>query len=350
MQRALQIFMQIIRFLRLLRPSPGIFLFFIAPIVAELLTGSTAPNSFFNPLTLLVLCFLYGGGALIARELTLYWGKSWPTLLMLGLAFGIINEGLLTKSFFDLHWPDLGALGTYGRLLDVNWVWSTQLTLFHALFGIAIPILIVNLLFPKRRAERWAGPRALLLLIAMFVLIVVLGSLFLYPYRPALLPYLLAFALVAVLILLARFLPRTIRVPSSADVPQPLRFGLVGFLGTLTLYLITWILPTTLAPFWVAILLMLVLGLAVGFVLLRMSGNTLSWTERHQVALVSGALAFFILLAPILEITMSQRHLTGLTFIDLLIAGLLYLLTRRIRRREQRQQQQVQQQPVGSTP
>ena len=346
-QRALQIFVQIIRFLR---PSPGVFLFFIAPTVAALMTGLTAPNSFFNPLTLLVLCFLYGGGALIARELTLYWSKGWPTLLLLGAAFGIINEGLLTKSFFDPHWPDLGALGSYGRLLDVSWVWSVQLTLFHALFAIAIPVLIVSVLFPKRQTERWAGPRALLLLITMFVLIVVLGSLFLYPYRPALLSYLIAFALVAALLLLARFMPRAIKVPQSADVPQPLRFGLVGFLGTLTLYLITWILPTTLAPFWVAILLMPALALAVSFVLLRMSGNTLNWTERHQLALVSGALSFFILLAPILEITMPQRHLTGLTFVDLLIAGLLYLLTRRIRRREQRLQQQLQQQPIGNTP
>ncbi len=349
-QRALQILTQILRLLRFLKPAPGVFLFFIAPVVAELVTGSTAPNNFFNPLTLLVLCFLYGGGALIARELTLYWGKGWPTLLMLGLAFGIIHEGILTKSLFDPRWPDLGALATYGRLLNVNWVWSVQTLIFHALFGIAIPILIVNLLFPKRTAERWAGPRALLLLIVMFVLIVVLGTLFLYPYRPALLPYALAFVAAAALILLARFMPRVIRVPASASVPQPLRFGLIGFLGTLTLFLIAWILPTTLAPFWVAIGLMLVLVLAVTFVLLRLSGNTLTWTGRHGLALVSGALAFFILLSPILEITMPQRHLSGLTFINLVIAAILYLLTRRIRRREQRQQQQMQQQPIITVP
>ncbi len=344
MQRALQIFLQIIRFLR---PAPGVFLFFIAPIVGELLSGSTPPNSFFNPLTLLFLCFLYGGGAIIARELTLYWGKGWLTLLALGATFGIIEEGLLVKSFFDPHWKDLGLLGTYGRVLGVNWVWSVQLIIFHAIFSIAIPILIVNLLFPKRRAERWAGPRALLLLIFMFILVVVLGSLFLFPYRPALLPYLITVAIGAALVLLARFLPRALTVTKSTYVPQPLRFGLVGFLGTLTLYLINWILPTTLTPFWVTILLTLLLAGAVSFVLLHMSGNGIGWTERHQVALVSGALAFFVLLAPIVEITQRQRDHTGLTFVALVIAGLLYLLTRRIRKREQKQQQQqLQQQRV----
>ncbi len=343
MQRALQITLQIIRFLR---PAPGIFLFFIAPIIGELLSGSTPPNSFFNPLTLLFLCFLYGGGAIIVRELTLYWGKGWPTLITLGAAYGIIEEGLLVKSFFDPHWKDLGQLGTYGRVLDVNWVWSVQLTTFHAIFSIALPILIVNLLFPKRRAERWAGPRVLLLLIVMFGAVVILGSLFVFQYRPALLLYLITFALVAALVLLARYLPRAITVTKNIDVPQPLRFGLVGFLGTLTLFLINWILPTTLTPFWVTILLTLLLAVAIAFVLLRMSGNGSGWKERHQVALVSGALAFFVLLAPIAEITQRQRNLTGLTFIALVVVGLLYLLTRRIRKREQKQQQQLQQQGV----
>ena len=263
---------------------------------------------------------------------------------MLGAAFGVIDEGLLVKSFFDPHWKDLGLLGTYGRVLNVSWVWSVQAITFQAIFSIALPILIVNLLFPKRRAERWAGPRALLLLIVMFVLAVVLGSLFLYPYRPALLPYLITLAIGAAFFLLARFLPRAITVTKSTDVPQPLRFGLVGFLGTLTLYLINWILPTTLTPFWVTILLTLLLDAVIGFVLLRMSSNGLGWTERHQVALVSGALAFFVLLAPIVEITQRQSDHTGLTFLALLIAGLLYLLTRRIRKREQKQQQQLQQQ------
>lgn len=339
MQRALKIISQ---FIRLLKPAPGVFLFFIAPIIGELLSGSTPPNSFFNPLTLLFLCFLYGGGAIITRELMLYWGKGWPTLLTLGVAYGVIEEGLQVKSFFDPHWKDLGLLGTYGRWLGVNWVWSVQLVTYHAIFSIAIPILIVSLLFPKRSTERWAGPRALLLIIAMFILTIVLGSLFLFTYRPPLLPYLITLVIAAGLILLARYMPRSITVTKSTDVAQPLRFGLVGFLGTLTLFLINWILPTTLTPFWVTILLTLLLDLGVAFVILRMSSNGLGWTGQHQVALVCGALAFFVLLAPIAEITQRQRDPAGLTFVALIIAGLLYLLNRRIRKREQKQQLQQQ--------
>jgi len=336
MQRVLQIIQYIIR---ILRPAPGIFLFFIAPFVGILLIGLTPPNGFFNPLTLLFLCVLYGGGAIIARELTLYWGKGWPTLLLLGAAFSVIEEGLRLKSFFDPHWKYLGQLGTYGRLWDVNWVWSVQMTLVHAVFSIAIPVLIVNLLFPKRTMERWAGPRALLLLIVMFMLFVVLGFLFLSPYHPPFIPYLVTLVVAAALILLARFLPRRIAVTKSTDIMPPLRFALVGFLGTLTLYLINWILPTTLMPFWVAILLMLLLALAIAYAILHMSSNTAGWTGQHQIALVSGTLAFFILMAPITEFTQRQLDPSGLTFVALIAAGLLYLLNRRIRKREQKQQQ-----------
>ena len=347
MQRALQIISQIIR---LLRPAPGVFLFFIAPILGELLSGSTPPNSFFNPLTLLFLCSFYGGGAIIARELTLYWGKGWPTLLALGATFGIIEEGLMVKSFFDPHWKDLGLLSTYGRVFGVNWVWSVQLITFHTIFSIAIPILIVSLLFPKRRAERWAGPRTLLLLIVMFVLALVVGFLFLFPYHAPLIPYIVTLAIVAALIVMARYLPRTINVTKSTDVMQPLRFGLVGFLATVTLFLINWILPTTLTPFWVTILLTLLLDVAVIVVILHMSSNASGWTERHQIALVCGGLAFFVLLAPVIEIMHWQRtpSSSGLTFVALLIAGLLYLLNRRIRKREQKQQ--LQQQRVVMNP
>jgi hypothetical protein len=115
-------------------------LFFLSPITAELLTGSAPPAEFFNPFSLLVLTALYGSGAILVRELALRWRKGWPTILILGAAYGIVEEGLMVKSFFDPQWVDLGPLGVYGRWAEVNWVWSLGLTLFHAVWSIGIPI------------------------------------------------------------------------------------------------------------------------------------------------------------------------------------------------------------------
>jgi hypothetical protein len=91
-------------------------------MIGELLSGSAPPVEFSGPFVLLVLSALYGSGAILVRELRLRWGKGWPTVFALGAAYGIVEEGLMVKSFFDPNWMDLGLLGSYGRWAGVNWV------------------------------------------------------------------------------------------------------------------------------------------------------------------------------------------------------------------------------------
>lgn len=66
----------------------------------ELFCGSSPPRRFFHPGTFLMLAVLYGGGALLAREYTLLWKKDWRSLLLLGVAYAIAEEGLRCKSLF----------------------------------------------------------------------------------------------------------------------------------------------------------------------------------------------------------------------------------------------------------
>ena len=191
---------------------PALALFFLAPMLAELLSGSAPPVEFFNPFALLVLPALYGSGAILVRELCVRWlalsgaegAKGWPTVFVLGAAYGIIEEGLMVKSFFDPNWMDLGPLGSYGRWAGVNWVWSLQLTIFHAVFSIAIPILLVELLFPARRDERWIGRRGMVGLSLLLLADVLFGFFALTTYRPPLVPYLLAIIAVIALFLIAQ--------------------------------------------------------------------------------------------------------------------------------------------------
>lgn len=100
----------------------AITLLFLSPITAELLSGSAPPVEFFNPFGLMTLVVLYGCGAIILRELKIRWRKGYGVLLVLGAAYGIIEEGLMVKSFFYPYWMDIGILGVYGRWLGVNWV------------------------------------------------------------------------------------------------------------------------------------------------------------------------------------------------------------------------------------
>lgn len=139
---------------------PAVVLFFLSPMTAELLTSSSPPAEFFNPFGFVIMAALYGSGAVLARELTVRWRKGWPTLLMLGFAFGIFEEGLMVKSFFDPQWPDLGDLGVYGRWVGVNWVWALNLTLWHAVNSITVPVMLTGLIFPtvaRNLGSRRAG-------------------------------------------------------------------------------------------------------------------------------------------------------------------------------------------------
>ncbi len=138
---------------------PALALFIIAPVFGELFSGSSPLNEFINPLTFLTLALLYGCGAILCRELVVRWRKGWPSLLLLGLAYGIYEEGLLVQSFFDPTWMDLGSLAVYGRVAGVNWVWAEHLTIYHALVSIAASIAFVEILYPAQRRERWLKSR-----------------------------------------------------------------------------------------------------------------------------------------------------------------------------------------------
>jgi len=80
--------------------SPAMVLLFLSPMIGELLSGSAPPAEFFHPLPFVLLVILYGVGAILARQLMVGWGKGWLTLLILGVAYGIAEEGLMCKSFY----------------------------------------------------------------------------------------------------------------------------------------------------------------------------------------------------------------------------------------------------------
>lgn len=299
--------------------SPALVLYIMAPIVAELISGSSPPLKFFHPLSLIFLPALYGSAAILIRELTVRWHKGWPTILLLGAAFAIVNEGLLVKSFFDTAWPDLGVLASYGRWLGVNWVWCVELILYHAVFSIGIPILLTNLLFPKQQGIPWVSQRTFMLLAALLGATVILGFFFISPYRPPFLQYTIAFLLVVVLVVIARRLPRTIVLYYGNHVARPLAFAIVGFAATVLFFIINWVLPHTFIPAPVPIALTVILALYTARTILSMSGNAIGWTPQHQLALVWGALSFFMLISPITELfPRGGRNGTGMVFVALI--------------------------------
>jgi hypothetical protein len=139
------------------RYTAVLVLFVMAPLVGEVLLGATPVSRLGG---LIPLSALYGGGAVLIRELASRRGSRWGRMALLGAAYAIIEEGLAVQSLFN---PDLfhaGALG--GRALGVNWVWTEWTIGYHIAWSIAIPVLLAELLLPRQRGIPWLGTRGII--------------------------------------------------------------------------------------------------------------------------------------------------------------------------------------------
>ena len=306
---------------------PILTLFFLAPAIGELLSGSAPPAEFFNLFSLLLLSCLYGSGAILVRELRQRWGKGWPTVFALGAAYGIIEEGLMVKSFFDPNWMDLDILGVYGRWAGVNWVWSLQLTIYHAVISIAIPILLVELLFPAHRDQHWLGRRGMITHSFLFVAVVVVGNLLLTTYQPSMLHYMMAGGAVVLFYWLGRRLPaQPVATYQNYKRPdaRPRRLLLAGFGANLAFFMIQYALPNLGAPVIITMAAPVLL-LFLLYMWVNSQAQSPGWSDRHSLALAGGALSLFILLAPLQELDSTRPdNTTGMAVIGL--AALFFLL------------------------
>jgi hypothetical protein len=314
------------------RVLPALVLFLLAPVCGELLSSSAPPVEFFNPLTFITLCLLYGGGAVLVRELAFRWRKGWVSILILGAAYGIIEEGLMVKSFFDPGWVDIGILGSYGRWLGVNWVWAVELMIYHAVISIGIPILITTLLFPSRKESAWVGKRFLTWIFVFFLLDVAFGFLALTTYRPPLVPYLVAIGMTVGLILFSKRNREPLPVPTDKPVISRFKFGLAAFILTILFFMTAWVLPNFGLPPILPILLFGLIVWAAGLWIWRMSGSG-NWRPPQLAALASGALLFFIILAPLVEMDKTRMDdPSGMTLVGLVALILLVLFNRHMQK------------------
>ena len=316
------------------RASPAWLLFFLAPAVGELLTSAAPPAKFFNPFYFLVVCILYGGGAVMVRELTCRWRKGWAAVLLLGAAFAVVEEGLMMKSFFDPAWGGLGPYGAYGRWMGVNWVWSLALTISHAIVSIGVPVLLVHLLFPARRNEPWVGRWTFRLLAILFTADVMFGALALTRYRVPSSLYLSAMGVAAGFYLLARISPGASMesLPVTTVTPRhPFWFALVGFVNTLGLFLLPFLLPARGIHSLLVMLAIVLLTTGASTVLVMLCGRVSATLPKQQLGLAAGVLSFYILLAPIWEFVAAHRgNMQGMTVVAILaslfLAGVAWSL------------------------
>lgn len=318
-----------------MKVSPALVLFFLAPAVAELLSGSAPPSEFFNPVGLLLLASLYGSGALVVRELKVGWNKGYVSMFVLGAAYGIVEEGLMVKSFFYPGWMDLGILGVYGRWRGVNWVWAEWLTIYHAIFSVAIPITLVELAYVERRNERWVGNKKLVGLVVLLGAVTLFGYFFLTDYRPPSPQYCFFACMVAFLTLLAWKIPCSAGGNGNLQVLKPRKLVIIGFLAALTFFLFFGAGPNLVSQPLILMFLGIVLLFAIFGLLKRYDWN--EGTLYHKFTLVAGAVVFLIALTPLQELDKNRPdNPQGMLIVGISALIMLILLRQKLVRARSR--------------
>ncbi|HSK86790.1 MAG TPA: hypothetical protein VK880_00430 [Anaerolineales bacterium] len=319
-----------VQLLRKRRIAPALALWLIAPIFGEMVSGSTPLNEYISPFSILILGMLYGSGALLIRELLIRWGKNWRSLLLLGMAYGIYEEGLMVRSFSDPGWMDLGALAVYGRAAGVNWVWTEHLTVFHAVISIAASIVFVEILYSDKRTESWIGSRGLTWNTIAFAAALPIGAL-LNAKHDAPDAWLGMWWLAIALLVLAAWRTSTAdKEAPFASVPRPWRFWWTGFLAAFGhIFIVYYTSEESRPPFILSMLVIALFDLFILWLILRWSGNAQGWDDRHRLALINGTLSLFLILTPLT----TNGQYPSMYFSNPILLVLLWWVARKVDRR-----------------
>ena len=121
------------------------------PTPSQLTLLVISPPLFFG--LLLANLGLYGSGVILIREAMIRWKKGWASVFLLGVAYGIVEEGLALWTLFNPLAQPVGVLGFYGHWLGVNWVWTVGLLIFHSVYSIGLPIFLFGLVFPEMKSK-----------------------------------------------------------------------------------------------------------------------------------------------------------------------------------------------------
>ena len=316
-------------------------LYFLAPIIAEMLTGGTPPLMWNNVLGVILLTGLYGPGAILARELVRRRGLSWGRLALLGVAYGVLEEGMAYQSWFNPTWS-----GSTDRLrfLAINWMLVLVFTTIHVSLSIMSSVVIAEAIFPRQATRPWLGRKAFGGM-AVWLFIVAAWLFFSYGFlifhgkgydHPP-----VTYVIAPVLFVLFLWLGlRRGKASAFAQVgsgeslrPAPhlwtLRLAafVAAFVVLVNLFFLRNLLPIALIPFGI------VAGVdLLGVLLLRRWSQRSGWGASHRLALTSGVMGVFIVASPFFEFVIPRQpghNPAGLVLVNLFaLAGLIWLARR----------------------
>ncbi|HUA16882.1 MAG TPA: hypothetical protein VMG31_16430 [Verrucomicrobiae bacterium] len=321
--------------------KPAITLAVLAPVIAEVLMGSTRLSFIF---VLIPEIMVWGLGAVTAREAVRRWRAGWVSLMLLGIALGVAEECVIQQTSLA---PLVGVSPDhiYGRFFGVNWVWMLGLLVFESVWVVLVPVDFTEAIFAKRRDQPWLTNRGMV----GSGLIFIVGSFLAWylwtqkarplefhvpPYHPPM-EYILAGVGAIALLVLAAFALRAIGKRSETTRtagPAWLAAIVACLLAAPWFMVIGWAYGTMpKLPVWIAIASGLAWA-AVSFLIFLWWTATPAWTELHSIMAATGALIASMGMG-FLEGGWNRVDLIGKIILDAAaLAGMVYLIRQAWRR------------------
>lgn len=147
-----------------------------APILTEIVSGNTLAHALLDPRIDLFLLVAYSLPVLVIRELALRWRLPAAGVFLLGLAYGIWNEGLLAQTLLRFEHVPINRFDHYLYAAGFNFSWTAVIVPWHALLAVAFPLALVHGLFPSCAQLRWLGDRVFSVLASILIAVIVFIS------------------------------------------------------------------------------------------------------------------------------------------------------------------------------
>jgi hypothetical protein len=267
------------------RVLPAITLFFVAPLVAEFLLGDL-PLKLLG--ALIILAPMYGGGALLVRELVRRSGRGWPSILMLAFAYAVIEEAFTTQTLFN---PDylhlhLGLLKpAYIPALGMGAWWTVFVLTLHTVWSISVSIGLTEALFPDRATTPWLRKLGLTVTAILFILGATASTLLEIKqdhYISTIGQFSGAAVVCVIAIVVAFRMPKTSSIHKPGWVPSPWLVGIIA-LAAGSIFMVV---PNVWG--WKAVGIYLIMDLLL-IVAVSLCSHRTGWNGLHRLALAGGA-------------------------------------------------------------
>jgi hypothetical protein len=326
------------------RVAPIATVIFLAPVLTELLMGSLQLTKLW---LLAPEMAVYGVAALLIREAVRRQHRGWGMILLLGMAYALAEECLILQTSLTPQFFTAGA-SSFGWAFGVQWIYLVAMLGYESVYAIVLPIALTELLFPDQRAVPWLSRRGIGIAVVVFIVSSVgvwwlwsHGGLPRYGSRTYHIPLLnVGLALLVFGIVVSATLG--LRLPTHSIQQARRRAWSPWLLGPIafTFGLFWWILvafaylPASEAPS-ASPLILIGIGLAwagVALLVVRYLSTAQGWQDRHQLALIFGAVLASMVGGVLVILTDSPLDKLGKLVFDVIAIILLALQAWRLRK------------------